>query len=132
MHGIPNVEVARHKAKATERKLEGIKTRGNKHYRQENETQCRYCENNWSPGHQCHKPQSYAYEMENRSKSSNSYSNNGKKRKTYVVDAVMSGPLAINVGTIRQYIAESSMERKCKSLQQKPRSILIPTLIQNE
>ena len=30
MHDIPNVEVARHKAKGTERKLEGIRTRGDK------------------------------------------------------------------------------------------------------
>ena len=51
MHGIPNVEVARHKAKEVERKLEGIKTRGDNNYRQGKETQCIYCENNWSPGH---------------------------------------------------------------------------------
>ena len=38
MHGIPNVEVSRHKAKAVERKLEGIKTRGDNHYLQEKET----------------------------------------------------------------------------------------------
>ena len=64
--------------------------------------------------------------MENRSKSSNGYSDNKKKKKkTYVVDAVMTGPQAINVGTIRQYIAESSMERKCKSLHHKYRPILI-------
>ena len=81
MHDIPNVEVARHKAKAAERKLEGIKTRGDNHYRQEKETQCRYCANTWSPGHQCHKPQSYAYEMENRSKSSNIYTDNRIKKK---------------------------------------------------
>ena len=71
LHYIPNVEVARHKAKAAERKLEGIKTRGDNHYRQEKETQCRYYAYTWSPGHQCHKPQSYAYEMENSSKSEN-------------------------------------------------------------
>ena len=35
-----------------------------------------------------------------------------KRRKTYVVDAVMIGPLVINVGTMRQYSAKSSMERK--------------------
>ena len=80
LRGIPNVEVARHKAKATERKLEGIKTRGDSHYRQEKETQCRYCENNWSFGHQCHKTQSYAYEIENRSKTSNSYSDNKRNK----------------------------------------------------
>ena len=61
LHDIPNVEVARYKAKAAERKLEGIRTRGD--------------------NHQCHKPQSYAYERENRSKSSNSYSDNRKKKK---------------------------------------------------
>ena len=55
-----------------------------------------------------------------------------KRRKTYVVDAVMTGPLAINVGTIRQYIAETSMEKKCKSLHQKSRMILIPTPNQSE
>ena len=81
MHDIPNVEVERHKAKETKHKLEGIKTRDNNNYRQENETQCRYCGNNWSPSHQCHKPQSYAYEVENRSKMSNSYSNNRKNKK---------------------------------------------------
>ena len=41
-----------------------------------------------------------------------------KRRKTYIVDAVMIGPQAINVGTIRQYSAKSSMEKKCKSLHQ--------------
>ena len=55
-----------------------------------------------------------------------------KRRKTYVVDPVMTGPLAINVGTVRQYNAESSMERKCKSLHQKSRSILILTPSQNK
>ena len=39
LHDIPNIEVARHKAKSAERKLEGIKTRGDHHYRQEKETQ---------------------------------------------------------------------------------------------
>ena len=34
LHDIPKVEVARRKAKAAERKLEGIKTKGNSHYRQ--------------------------------------------------------------------------------------------------
>ena len=34
IHDIPNVEVARRKAKAAECKLEGIKTRGDNHYRQ--------------------------------------------------------------------------------------------------
>ena len=43
LHDIPNVEVARHKAKAAKRKLEGIKTKGDSHYRQEKETECRYC-----------------------------------------------------------------------------------------
>ena len=81
MHDIPNVEVARHKAKAKKHKLEGIKTRGDNNYRQEKETQCRYCGNNWSPGHQCHKPQSYAYEVENRSKMYNRQFNNRKKKK---------------------------------------------------
>ena len=80
-HDIPNVEVSRHKEKSAECKWEGIKTRGDNHYRQEKETQCRYCADTWSPGHQCHKPQSYAYEMENRSKSSNSYADNRKKKK---------------------------------------------------
>ena len=60
MHDIPNVEVEIHKEK---------------------ETQCRHCEDNWSPSHQCHKPQSHAYEMENWSKSSNSYYDNRKKKK---------------------------------------------------
>ena len=78
---IPNIEVARHKEKSTERKLEGIKTRGDKNYQQEKETQCRYYADTWSPSHQCHKPQSYAYEMENRSNSSNSYADNRKKKK---------------------------------------------------
>ena len=55
-----------------------------------------------------------------------------KRRKTYVVDAVMTGPLVIDVGTIRQYSAKSSMERKCKSLHKRPRPILIPTSSQNE
>ena len=32
LHDIPNVEVARRKAKSTKCKLEGIKTRGNIHY----------------------------------------------------------------------------------------------------
>ena len=39
LHNIPNVEVARHKAKAIEWKLEDIKTRGDSHYGQEKETQ---------------------------------------------------------------------------------------------
>ena len=81
MHDIPNVEVARHKAKVAKRKLEGIKTKGDNNYRQGKETQCKYCENNWSLGHQCHKPQSYANEIKNRSKSSNNYSDNRKKKK---------------------------------------------------
>ena len=81
MHDIPNIEVARHKAKAIDCKLEGIKTRGDNNYRQGKETQCRYCENNCSPHHQCHKAQSYAYEIENRSKTSNSYSDNRKQKK---------------------------------------------------
>ena len=81
LHDIPNVEVARHKAKVVECKLEGTKTRGDNHYRQEKETQCRYCADTWSPSHQCHKPQSYAYEMENSLKSSNIYSDNRKKKK---------------------------------------------------
>ena len=81
LHDIPNVEVARYKAKAAERKLEGIRTRGDNHYRQEKETKCRYCEDTLSPDHQCHKPQSYAYERENRSNSSNSYYDNRKKNK---------------------------------------------------
>ena len=55
-----------------------------------------------------------------------------KRRKTYVVVAVMTGPLAINVGTIRQYNAESTMEMKCKSLHQKSRLILILTPNHNE
>ena len=76
MHDIPNVEVARHKKKSTKHKMEGIKTRGDNNYRQGKETQCRYCENNWSPRHQCHKPQSHAYEIENRLKTSTKYSNN--------------------------------------------------------
>ena len=46
--------------------------------------------------------------------------------KTYVVDAVMTGPLAVSVGIIRQYSEESSMERKCKSLHKKSHPILIP------
>ena len=56
MHGIPNIEVARHKEKSVERKLEGINTRGDNNYHQEKETQCRYCENTRSPDHQRHKP----------------------------------------------------------------------------
>ena len=76
LHDIPNVEVARHKAKAVEHKLEGIKIRGDNHYQQEKATQRRYCATTWSPDHKFHKPQSYSYEMENRSKSSNSYSDN--------------------------------------------------------
>ena len=56
-----------------------------------------------------------------------------KRRKIHViVDAVMTGPQAINVGTVRQYSAKSSMERKCKSSQKKSRLILIPTQNQNE
>ena len=39
-----------------------------------------------------------------------------KIRKTYVVDAVMTGSQDINVGTFRQYISKSSMEEKYKSL----------------
>ena len=35
LHGIPNVEVARREEKSTERKLEGIKTKEDSHYRQE-------------------------------------------------------------------------------------------------
>ena len=35
LHDIPNVEVEGRKEKATERKLEGIKTKGDSHYRQE-------------------------------------------------------------------------------------------------
>ena len=73
--------MARHKEKAVEHKLEGIKTRGDNHYRQEKETQCRYCEDNWTLSHQCQKPQSYSYEIENRLKTSNSYSDNRKKKK---------------------------------------------------
>ena len=81
LHDIHNEEVARYKSKATERKLEGIRTRGDNHYRQENETQFRYCEHTWSLVHQCHKTQSHSYEMENRSKSSNSYYDNIKMKK---------------------------------------------------
>ena len=55
-----------------------------------------------------------------------------KRRKTYVVVAVMTRPLAIIVGTTRQYNVESSMEMKCKSLHQKSRPILIPTPNHNE
>ena len=55
-----------------------------------------------------------------------------KKRKTYVVDAVMTGPLVINVRTIRQYSAKASMERKCKSLLKRPHPIIISTPSQNE
>ena len=55
-----------------------------------------------------------------------------KRRKTYVVDAMMIGPQAINVGTVKQYSAKSSMEKKCKSLHKKSRLILIPTKNQNE
>ena len=55
-----------------------------------------------------------------------------KRRKTYAVDAVMTGPQAINVGNIRQYNAESSMERKCKSLHKKSHLILILTPNLNE
>ena len=58
-----------------------MKTRGKNHYRQEKETQCRYYADTWSPGHQCQKPQSYAYVMENGSQSSNGYSDNRKKKK---------------------------------------------------
>ena len=125
LHDIPNVEVARHKAKAAERKLEGIKTRGDNHYRQEKETQCRYCVDTWSLGHQCHKPQSYAYEMENRSKSSNNYADNRKKKKTYVVDAAMIGPLVINVGTMRQYsVKQKPQNANWKELKQKAITII--------
>ena len=87
----------------------------------------RYYEDNWSPSHQCHKTQSHAYEIENRSKTSSSYSDNRKRRKAYVFHAVMTGPQAIKVGTIRQYSAESSMEGKCKSLHKKSHLIPIPT-----
>ena len=38
LHDIPNVEVARYKSKAAERELEGIRIRGDNHYRQEKET----------------------------------------------------------------------------------------------
>ena len=38
LHDIPNVEVARRKAKSVERKLEGIKTKDDSCYRQEKET----------------------------------------------------------------------------------------------
>ena len=38
LHDIPNVEVARHKAKAAECKFERIKTKGDNHYQQEKET----------------------------------------------------------------------------------------------
>ena len=55
-----------------------------------------------------------------------------KRRKTYVVDAVMIGPLVINVGTMRQYSTKSSMERKFKSLHKRPHPILILTPSQNE
>ena len=44
LHDIPNVEVEIYKAKAAECKLKGIRIRGDNHYRQERETQCRYCE----------------------------------------------------------------------------------------
>ena len=55
-----------------------------------------------------------------------------KRRKPYVIDAVMTGPQAIKVGTIRQYSVESSMERKCKSLHKKSHLIPIPTPNHNE
>ena len=55
-----------------------------------------------------------------------------KRRKKHVVDAMMTRPHAINVGTIKQYSAKSSMEKKCKSLQQKSHLILIPKPSQNE
>ena len=51
MHDIPNIEVARNKAKVAEHRLEGIKTRGDNNYRQGKETQCRYYKNSWSHGH---------------------------------------------------------------------------------
>ena len=57
LHDIPNVEVEIHKEKSAELKFEGIKTRDDNHYRQEKETQYRYCEDTWSPDHQCHNPQ---------------------------------------------------------------------------
>ena len=81
LHDIPKIEVVRHKEKFVGHKLEGIKTKWDSHYWQEKETQCRYYADTGSPGHQCHKPQSYTYEMENRSKSSNGYSDNKKKNK---------------------------------------------------
>ena len=50
-----------------------------------------------------------------------------KRRKTHVVDAVMTESQDINVGTTRQYIEKSSMEKKYKSLQKKSLPILILT-----
>ena len=128
LHDIPNVEVARRKAKAAERKLEGIKTKGDSHYRQEkrhnvgtvqilgllaiNATNLNHTPTKWKID-QSHLTVTLKIKI--------------KRRKTYVVDVVMIGPLVINVGTMRQYSAKSSMERKCKSLQKKSRLILIPT-----
>ena len=55
----------------------------------------------------------------------------GNKKK-HVIDAVMTGSQAINVGTVRQYIEKSAMERKHMSLQKKSRPILILTQNQSE
>ena len=128
MHDIPNIEVARHKAKVTERKLEGIKKRGDNHYRQEKENNVGILQ---ILGHSVinatnlnHMPMKWKVD---RSQLTVTLIIE-KRRKTYVVDAVMIGPLVINVGIMRQYNAKSSMERKCKSFHKRPRSILIPTL----
>ena len=131
MHDIPNIEVARHKAKAAEHKLEGIKketiTIIDKKKRHNvgivkiighlviNATNLNHMPMKLKIGRK-HLTVTLII----------------KKRKTHVVDAVTIGYQAINVGTVRQYSAESSMEKKRKSMHKKSHLILIPTQNQNE
>ena len=50
-----------------------------------------------------------------------------KRRKTHVVDVMITGPQAINVGTAKQYSVDSSMEKNCKTLHKKTHLTLIQT-----
>ena len=75
MHDITNIEVARRKAKAVEAKFD-------KSYLQQKETQCRYCGDNWSPGHKCNNYKSDGHQTDKELDiSTNSYDSDRKKKK---------------------------------------------------
>jgi hypothetical protein len=71
MHDVTTIEIARCKAKATEKKFERSSLQKfDKMYSRQKDTDCRFCGDKWSPGHKCSNQKSNKHEDERKSDTS--------------------------------------------------------------